>query len=72
MSQPPKAPPGLDVEGPFCQRRDDHANVFITSSWSSSITYKTKATARWALTFVVRIFVNDARPIAVWTSFHAI
>jgi hypothetical protein len=36
------------------------------------ITYKTKATARRALTFVVRIFVNDASPIAVWASFHAI
>jgi hypothetical protein len=34
------------------------------------ITYKTKATARWALTFVIRIFVNDAVAIAVWTSFN--
>ena len=34
------------------------------------ITYKTKATARRALTFVVRIFVNDTIAIAVWTSFH--
>jgi hypothetical protein len=34
------------------------------------IRYKTKATARRALTFIVRIFVNDAIAIAVWTSFH--
>jgi hypothetical protein len=34
------------------------------------ISYKTKATARRALTFVVRIFVNDTIAIAVWTSFH--
>ena len=34
------------------------------------ITYKTKATARRALTFIVRIFVNDTIAIAVWTSFH--
>ena len=33
------------------------------------IRYKTKATARRALTFV-RIFVNDTIAIAVWTSFH--
>ena len=32
--------------------------------------YKTKATARRALTFIVRIFVNDTIAIAVWTSFH--
>jgi hypothetical protein len=31
---------------------------------------KTKATARRALTFIVRIFVNDTIAIAVWTSFH--
>ena len=34
------------------------------------IRYKTKATARRALTFIVRIFVNDTIAIAVWTSFH--
>src|SRR6476659_5323995 len=34
------------------------------------ITYKTKATARRALTFIVRIFVNDTIAIAVWTRFH--
>jgi hypothetical protein len=32
------------------------------------IRYKTKATARRALTFIVRIFVNDTIAIAVWTS----
>jgi hypothetical protein len=34
------------------------------------ISYKTKATARRALTFIVRIFVNDTIAIAVWTGFH--
>ena len=34
------------------------------------IRYKTKATARRALAFIVRIFVNDTIAIAVWTSFH--
>src|SRR6476620_9674274 len=34
------------------------------------IRYKTKATARRALTFIVRIFVNNTIPIAVWTRFH--
>ena len=34
------------------------------------IRYETKATARRALTFIVRIFVNDTIAIAVWTSFH--
>ena len=29
-----------------------------------------KATVRRALTFIVRIFVNDTIAIAVWTSFH--
>jgi hypothetical protein len=33
------------------------------------ISYKTKATAREALTFIVRIFVKDTIAIAVWTSF---
>jgi hypothetical protein len=36
------------------------------------IRYKTKATACGALTFVVRIFVNDTIAIAVWTSFDTI
>ena len=31
------------------------------------ISYKTKATARRALTFIVRILVNDTIAIAVWT-----
>ena len=34
------------------------------------IRYKTKATARRALMFIVRIFANDTIAIAVWTSFH--
>src|SRR5262245_8144483 len=34
------------------------------------IRYKTKATARRTLTFIVRIFVNNTIAIAVWTSFH--
>jgi hypothetical protein len=34
------------------------------------IMYKPKATASRALTFIVRIFVNDTIAIAVWTSFH--
>jgi hypothetical protein len=34
------------------------------------IRYKTKATARRALPFIVRIFVNDTIAIAAWTSFH--
>ena len=34
------------------------------------ISYKPKATARRALTFIVCIFVNDTIAIAVWTSFH--
>ncbi len=34
------------------------------------ISYKTKATARRALTFIVRTFVNDTIAIAVWTSFR--
>ena len=34
-------------------------------------TYKTEATARRALTFIVRISVNDTIAIAVWTCFHA-
>ena len=34
------------------------------------IRYKTKATARRTLTFIVRISVNDTIAIAVWTCFH--
>ena len=34
------------------------------------IRYETKTAARRALTFVVRIFVNDAIAITVWTSFY--
>jgi hypothetical protein len=34
------------------------------------IRYETKATARRALTFIVRIFVNDTIAITVWTSFY--
>ena len=33
------------------------------------ITHKTKATACRALTFIVRVFVNDSIAVAVWTSF---
>jgi hypothetical protein len=36
------------------------------------IRYKTTATARRALTFIVRIFVDDTIAIAVWTSFDTI
>ena len=36
------------------------------------IRYKTKATARRALTFIVRIFVDDTIVIAVWISFDTI
>jgi hypothetical protein len=36
------------------------------------IMYKTKATACRALTFVVRVLVNDTAAIAVWTSFDTI
>jgi hypothetical protein len=34
------------------------------------VRYEAEATARGALTFIVRIFVNDAVAIAVWTSFN--
>ena len=34
------------------------------------IRYETKTTARRALTFFVRIFVNDTIAITVWTSFY--
>ena len=34
------------------------------------IRYKTKATARRTLTFIVRISVNDTIAIAIWTCFH--
>jgi hypothetical protein len=36
------------------------------------IRYKTKAAACRALTFIVRIFVNDTIAVAVWTSFHGV
>jgi len=36
------------------------------------IRYKTNATECRALTFIVRIFVNDTIAIAVWTSFDTI
>jgi hypothetical protein len=36
------------------------------------IRYTTKATACRALTFIVRIFVNDTIAIAIWTSFDTI
>ena len=36
------------------------------------ISYKTKATASRALTFIVRLFVNNTIAIAVWTSFDTI
>src|SRR5262245_53364873 len=36
------------------------------------ITYKTKATACRALTFILRIFVNDTIATAVWTRFDTI
>jgi hypothetical protein len=34
------------------------------------IRYETKATARWALLFIVRAFFNDTITVAVWTGFH--
>ncbi len=34
------------------------------------IRYETKTPARRALTFIVRIFVNDTIAITVWTSFY--
>ena len=34
------------------------------------IRYETKTAARGALTFIVRIFVNDTIAITVWTSFY--
>ena len=34
------------------------------------IRYEANATARRALTFIVRIFVNDTIAITVWTSFY--
>ena len=36
------------------------------------IPYEANATACRALTFIVRIFVNDAIAVAVWTSFDTI
>jgi integrase len=34
------------------------------------VRYKTTATARWALLFIVRGFFNDTITVAVWTGFH--
>jgi hypothetical protein len=34
------------------------------------IRYETKTAARRALTFIVRIFVNDTIAITVWASFY--
>ena len=34
------------------------------------IRYETKTAARRALTFIVRIFVNDTIATTVWTSFY--
>ena len=34
------------------------------------IGYKTTATARWALLFIVRAFFGDTITVAVWTGFH--
>ena len=31
---------------------------------------ETTATARWALLFIVRAFLNDTITVAVWTGFH--
>src|SRR5262245_23896013 len=50
----------------------DRASFYYFFTVFVVIRYKTKATARRALTFIVRIFVNDTIAIAVWTSFHAI
>jgi hypothetical protein len=35
------------------------------------IRYETKTAARRALTFIVRIFVNDTIAITVWASFYS-
>jgi hypothetical protein len=34
------------------------------------VRYKTTATARWALLFIVRAFFNNTITVAVWTGFH--
>jgi hypothetical protein len=34
------------------------------------VRYRTTATARWALLFIVRAFFNDTITVAVWTGFH--
>ena len=34
------------------------------------VRYKTTATARWALLFIVSAFFNDTITVAVWTGFH--
>jgi hypothetical protein len=34
------------------------------------IRYETTATARWALLFIIRAFVDDTITVAVWACFH--
>ena len=34
------------------------------------VRYETTATARWALLFIVRAFINDTVTVAIWTGFH--
>jgi len=36
------------------------------------IGYKTTATARWALLFIVCAFFNDTITVAIWTGFHVL
>ena len=57
---------GFDVQS----RCGQIARCFYDFFMVVVITYKTKATTRRTLTFMVRIFVNDTIAIAVWTSFH--
>ena len=53
--------------------RGGRSRDVIISPWSSSLSgTKTESTARRALTFIVRIFVNDTIAIAVWTCFHCV
>ena len=35
------------------------------------VRYETRATARWALLFIVRAFFNDTITVAFWTGLHA-
>ena len=49
----------------------DRASLYYFLMVCVVIGYKTKATARRTLTFIVRIFVNDTIAIAVWASFRA-